>query len=521
MARTDGVSPSDHRKVLLLTDTERGESNVFLATCAALLYLDPEVEIHFATFAELKPFIDSLEEQVRIKSPHVKPIVVHEIKGMSNKEAVHDAVMRRKVSITENCLPRSYANRPGFFNTPRAIHDTVGLFSPYTGPQLVQVFSSIVEIIKTVNANIVVVSSIMTAGLTACYHLGIRFACLSPNSIREFAAPLQPHGASLWKYPALFSAFPYPVPWYLIPSNIYFSICTIIGFWTDSDRHQVIEYLRSETGAILRTPVDLLRRRPPSLKILVSTLPELDFPAIIPPHLLPCGPIMRLAPPIKESDPALQSWLAMGPTIYINLGSLFRLCEYQAVEIALALKSVMDSFHRQTGSSQLRVLWKLKKAGDYEVSKPGSKVYDVLGSEMLADRIRISGWIGSEPVSILQSGHVVCSVHHGGANSYNEAITAGVPQVVLPQWTDCYDYAHRVEMLGVGRWGSRNMAPRWTTQDLAHEILEVVQGETSRAMKKRSKAYADLCKERGHGAMNAAKILLDECHKEWVQAGTG
>lgn len=108
--------------------------------------------------------------------------------------------------------------------------------------------------------------------------------------------------------------------------------------------------------------------------------------------------------------------------MYINLGSICRLHEDEAVELASALKAVMKSFNEQPGGATLQVLWKLKKAGEYAVSEDGCKLHGVLGEEMEADLVRISDWIQAEPVSILRSGHVVCSIHHGGANSFNEAI---------------------------------------------------------------------------------------------------
>ncbi|KAH6887504.1 glycosyltransferase family 1 protein [Thelonectria olida] len=505
MAEQVSAKPNGHRKILLLTNIEHGESNVFLATFPALFELDPDVEVHFATYGGFEPFVDAVWEQ---------PIVFHEIKGIPALRAVHECMQRQNVSHTENLLPKSFTMPPGLVNTSKAIDDTRRIFVPYTGPQMTEIFSSIVDIIKTVNADLVVVNGLLTPGLTALYHLGVRFACLSPNSIKDCSAPLQPHAAVLWKYPALFSAFSYPVPWHLIPLNIYFCIYGAITFARDKERRAVMKYLQAETGAQLRTPIDLLRNRPPSLKILVGTLPELDFPVIVPDHVLPCGPIIRQAPPLSESDPALQTWLAKGPTIYINLGSMCRLLEDDAVELASAVQVVMKKVNEQPGTSPLQVLWKLKKAGEYSASEAGSKLHNVLGKEMEADLVRISDWIQAEPISILRSGHVVCSIHHGGANSFSEAIR----QVVLPQWTDCYDYAQRVEMLGVGRWGSRDTKPKWTSQGLARKLSDVLQGETSEAMKKRAVELAGVCKEKGNGAVHAAKIILAECHENWVKA---
>ena len=42
-------------------------------------------------------------------------------------------------------------------------------------------------------------------------------------------------------------------------------------------------------------------------------------------------------------------------------------------------------------------------------------------------------------------------VHHGGIGSMSQALSAGVPQVIMPMGFDQYDNAARVERLGVGR----------------------------------------------------------------------
>ena len=210
---------------------------------------------------------------------------------------------------------------------------------------------------------------------------------------------------------SLFSGYSFPVPLHLIPFNIFFGFYTVNTFIKDSHRHAVAEHLASKLKVTLRTPIDLLRNRPDSLKILVSTLPELDFPSIIPDHVLPCGPIIQTTSSITESDPELEQWLAAGSVIYINLGSICLLAEDQALRLAKALRCVLDRVKQDT---PLRVLWKLKPYGDYEVTTTGSKIHDVLGPEIDADQVRIVTWVQAEPFSILQTGHVLCSVHHGG-----------------------------------------------------------------------------------------------------------
>ncbi|KAJ5104264.1 family 1 glycosyltransferase [Penicillium argentinense] len=506
------------RKILLLTNVERGEANVFLATSHSLLQLEPNVELHFASFTGLEDTVSAVSEDVRRSVPEAKPIIFHKIEGLTFMEGVQDHLSREEGPARKHYIPESFLVQPSFSNTKWAIRDTIPIFVPYDGPQLVQLVSSIIEIINKVDADLVVVNSLMTAGLTASYHLGVKFVCLSPNALRDFAASTQPRAAGLWKFPALFSGYPYPVPWYRIPLNIYFTLYAVTKFVTDKRRQPVEKYLAEKTGAALRTPVDLIQSRSQDLKILVSTFPELDFPLIIPEHVIPCGPILRNASPsVAEADPDLGNWLARAPTIYVNLGTICQIAEDQAMELALALKTVLDTLKKLPEAQNLQVLWKIKKLGEYSVSEPGCEIEKVLGECIRADSMRIVDWLQAEPISILQSGHVVCSIHQGGANSYNEAVSSGVAQVVLPQWTDCYDYAQRVEMLGIGRLGSRKSKPQWSAPELSEELLHVLHGESSRAIKQKATELAIMCEKRGSGAKTAALVLLGECPKVDVE----
>lgn len=168
--------------------------------------------------------------------------------------------------------------------------------------------------------------------------------------------------------------------------------------------------------------MDLTMDRPDGVKILVSSLPELDFPLLIPDYVIPCGPILRDASPISESDPALEDWLSRGPTIYLNLGSICPVAEDQAIELASALKIVLDKLRVQPKAQNFQVLWKLKRLGNYKVLEPDCSIGKVLSQYINADLVRIVDWIQVEPIAILQTGHAVCSIHHGGANSFNEAV---------------------------------------------------------------------------------------------------
>lgn len=197
------ADPTRRGKILLLTNCELGEANVFLATIHAILQLRPQTEIHCASFASLKEAVASISDDLCKHAPQTTPVVFHELKGLPMKAGLNECLSRNGAPPREpGYLPKSILRQPGFCNTTQAMSDMVPLFVPYTGGQLVEVYSSIVEIISDVAADLVVVDSLMTAALTACYHLKAKFICLSPNSIKEFAGLAQPYGAALWKFPA-------------------------------------------------------------------------------------------------------------------------------------------------------------------------------------------------------------------------------------------------------------------------------------------------------------------------------
>jgi hypothetical protein len=97
-----------------------------------------------------------------------------------------------------------------------------------------------------------------------------------------------------------------------------------------------------------------------------------------------------------------------------------------AREFAGGLKVLLDS------RPDVQVLWKLKKSGGVGIrpkDKSGLDGVDVttdslesIEKEIAVGRVRVEEWLSVDPVAVLQSGHVVCSVHHGGSNSFHEAL---------------------------------------------------------------------------------------------------
>jgi hypothetical protein len=144
---------------------------------------------------------------------------------------------------------------------------------------------------------------------------------------------------------------------------------------------------------------------------LSQSSPEVDFPmSTIPPNVVPCGPNFRSSVPAAEYDPELASWLERAPTVLISLGSSVDCDEIGATEMARAIKTLLDN-------SKVQGLWKFNKRREYS-----DGFLSELSMEISSGRLRSEKWLKADPAALLETGNIACSVHHGGANCYHEAV---------------------------------------------------------------------------------------------------
>jgi hypothetical protein len=158
-------------------------------------------------------------------------------------------------------------------------------------------------------------------------------------------------------------------------------------------------------------PVTAFNLHRPDMPWISATFPEASLPlAVIPENVTLAGLIVLSSAPVAEQDPDLATWLARAPTVLINLGSWVYYTEDRAVPLARAVEDVLD----RTG---VQVLWKFRKYGEF-----GDEFGTRLRPYLESGRLRMENWLAADPPAILESGHVVASVHHGGANCYSETI---------------------------------------------------------------------------------------------------
>jgi hypothetical protein len=204
------------------------------------------------------------------------------------------------------------------------------------------------------------------------------------------------------------SGYPYPVPWYLIPANIYLNIRFIYSVLNTPMLTKKKEFLKQNGIA---KPLDVFSTYQKDYLWLTASLPEIEFPMpVVPSNVVTCGPIFRSSAPAADQDPELVAWLTQAPTVLINLGSTVDYSADSARELLGAIKTLLEN-------SKVQVLWKFNKRGEYS-----DDIFLEFSKEIKDGRLRVEKWLGIDPAAVMETGNIVASVHHGGANCFFEAV---------------------------------------------------------------------------------------------------
>ncbi len=162
-------------------------------------------------------------------------------------------------------------------------------------------------------------------------------------------------------------------------------------------------------------------------------------------RLLPRHSFLGSAVRTEAPDPQVDAWLASdsAPVVYVSLGSFLSVRADVLARVGAALRGLDVRVAMASGSADV---WELGPI-------PGSwLVRRVLPQVTLLDRS-------------------VLSVSHGGNNSVTEALTAGVPMLLLPLSTDQFAAAAAVEEAGYGEALDPNAATPADIRDAARRLL--------------------------------------------------
>lgn len=84
--------------------------------------------------------------------------------------------------------------------------------------------------------------------------------------------------------------------------------------------------------------------------------------------------------------------------------------EPQAASMAAAVAEILSKIDFQ-------ILWKFSKAGEYS-----DHVLSSVQPYMENGRLKMEKWLSVDPTSILETGDIIASIHHGGSNCYHETL---------------------------------------------------------------------------------------------------
>lgn len=130
--------------------------------------------------------------------------------------------------------------------------------------------------------------------------------------------------------------------------------------------------------------------------------------------------------------------------------------------------------------------------------------------DQVPDNVHLGDWF-PQPSVVAQSD---LFIHHGGNNSFCEALFHGVPSLVMPYCWDGHDNAQRTDHAGLGLWMDRS---DWTPEEL-HRALDQLLGDA--ALKDRLSGISTEMKKHP-GTEVAADAVMAMLHRSRVAQPAG
>ncbi|GAC96558.1 glycosyltransferase [Pseudozyma hubeiensis SY62] len=117
--------------------------------------------------------------------------------------------------------------------------------------------------------------------------------------------------------------------------------------------------------------------------------------------------------------------------------------------------------------------------------------------------VRFTRWVHDQR-KIYKHPALRAVIHHGGGNSFNEAVHYALPQMVLSQWFDTHEYGILTEKFGIGLRSKH--APRVDEDDLVAKMTRLLEGEEADKIRRNAKVWSVRSRNAG-GAPAAARLI--------------
>ena len=175
--------------ILFLSNSEHGLINVHLATASALLENYPDLDVHYASFPEVRRKLDSISSFARVKNPAASDIVFHELKGSTFAQAIAKE-------------GRSFISPPGWTGIATLAEHIQLFLSPWSVKDHVKIFEDLGAIIDEVDPAVVILDTWFRPAIDIARHKKRQHAFITPNTLVDNFVGNQPLRNMFWKYPA-------------------------------------------------------------------------------------------------------------------------------------------------------------------------------------------------------------------------------------------------------------------------------------------------------------------------------
>ncbi|KAL4887697.1 hypothetical protein BJY04DRAFT_212725 [Aspergillus karnatakaensis] len=191
--------------------------------------------------------------------------------------------------------------------------------------------------------------------------------------------------------------------------------------------------------------------------------------------------------------------------VYMNMGSMFIWQRHEFFACIEGFEAASQRHKALTGRG-IRFLFKINfPLHSTSTNQKDAKEPLLSKSELLSlpASILLTTWIPNQ-TAIYSHPALKAFIHHGGGNSFNEAVYFGVPQLVLSQWLDTHEYANYAVKFGLGLKSER---PPWIEKEDIEEKILCLVGERWGGFKRSCREWSVRCRV-GGGVRAAARLVL-------------
>jgi hypothetical protein len=391
------VIQGKNNTVLFVTNEHPGFYNVHLSTLYSLLEKHPDIEIHYASFPKIAQRVQQISSLAANRGSKAKDVMFHPLTGRGFVDSVEKELGNQTITT----------HGPGLAAGDHFAKHMGTYVAPWPAEEYWTLYESCDRLIDEVDPAVIIIDTFFGPAVDAARDRKRLHALITPNILSDLLPAKQPAWTLFWKYPALGSGFPYPVPWSLVPANVYINFKIIRGMLHLPNVTAKKTFLKKKG---IKNPIDFMGLYRPDVPWLTQTLPGAHLPMVVMPrNVTLTGPI-NLAGTEELSSAArkLLEWTKK-PTVLISLGSGFKYVEYQA-------RVMLEAMQRVLKETDVQILWKMDKLESFDDQFLTSALQESAG------RLRIEKWLDVEPPTLLQDGHIVAFIHHGGAGSFHDSI---------------------------------------------------------------------------------------------------